>query len=206
MSFRVLLADDHPLWRAGVRRLLEAEPDLEVVGEAGTGPEAVAKARSLRPDVVVLDMEMPGLNGVEVARHIKAEQASVQILALSAYDEPAFTTELLKVGATGYITKEQAPEMIAATVRAIAQGEERWFVRVQVSPFHLHLSKREQEVLIRMAQGHTNEEIAKALSIREGTVRNHITSLYAKLEVKSSREAVAWAWKQGLVVPRSPGA
>lgn len=197
---RVIIADDHPLLRSGVRNMLQREADVDVVAEATTGAEALQLARSLRPDVLVLDMEMPELSGLEVARSIRQESLPVRVLALSAYDDESYVDGLIEHGASGYITKDKPLPLILEAVRAVARGEGRWFVQPptverKASP----LSQREEDVLRLMAQGLSNAEIADQLYIAERTVKNHITRIYTKLEVGSWREAVAWAWLHGLM-------
>lgn len=196
---RVVVADDHPMMRTGIRTMLEAEEDIHVIAEAANGLEAFRLVTSLGPDVLLLDMEMPGLSGVEVARKIKAENLPVQILALSAYDDESYVNGLLETGAAGYITKEKPPSMIIEAVRAVSRGEGRWFV----SPIHksgdFPVSEREQDVLKLMAQGYSNQQISEFLFISENTVRNHVANIYSKLGVNTWREAVAWAWQEGLM-------
>ena len=196
---RVIVADDHPLWRRGVCDLLRSVPTCEVVAEAGDGAEALDAIRSTDADVVLLDMEMPQMSGVDVMRHIRQEGIDVRVLALSAYDEPEYVSGLMAAGASGYITKEKAAEVLVEAVHAVARGEGRWFVRAPQAPAaEVGLSDRERDVLRHLAQGLTNRGIGEALFISENTVRNHLTSLYAKLEVRSAREAVVWAWRNGL--------
>ena len=200
-NIRVVVADDHPVMRAGIRNLLNAENDIEVVGEAANGAEALRLVESAKPDVLLLDMEMPGLSGVDVARKIQAAGLPVFVLALSAYDDKTYVRGLLESGASGYITKEKPPQMIIEAVRAVARGEGRWFIQPfmpeQKPP--LPVSERELEVLKLMAHGLSNQEIAERLFISANTVRNHIANIYSKLGVKSWREAVAWAWGNGLM-------
>lgn len=199
-NIRIVLADDHPVMRSGIRTLLEAEADLTVVGEAANGLEALRLVESLKPDVLLLDMEMPGLSGVEVARRIRDQAIPVYVLALSAYDDRSYVAGLLESGASGYITKEKSPQMIVEAVRAIARGEGRWFIQpVRPQRDTLPVTDREQAVLRLMARGMTNQEIAAQLYISENTVRNHVASIYNRLGVKSWREAVAWAWQSGLM-------
>ncbi|MEM1270598.1 MAG: response regulator transcription factor [Bacteroidota bacterium] len=199
-SVRVLLADDHPLLREGIRRILEREPDIQVVGEARNGAEALKLARTVPADVLLLDMEMPKLTGVEVARRLRSEQSTVRVLALSAYDDAAYVSELLRNDAYGYITKGKAPMLVVEAVQAVANGERRWFVNPSSNDHdQLPISEREQEVLTLMAQGHSNKQIAEQLFISDHTVRNHIANIYSKLGVSSWREAIAWAWQQGLM-------
>jgi DNA-binding NarL/FixJ family response regulator len=199
-NIRIVLADDHPVMRSGIRTLMEVEADFNVVGEAANGLEALRLVELLKPDVLLLDMEMPGLSGVEVARRIRDQGLPVYVLALSAYDDRAYITGLLESGASGYITKEKPPQMIVEAVRAVARGEGRWFIQ-PVQRDALPVTDREQAVLRLMARGMTNQEIAAQLYISENTVRNHIGRIYRRLGVKSWREAVAWAWQHGLMGP-----
>lgn len=200
---RVLLADDHPLWRKGVRALLEAEPDVVVVAEAADGAEALRILRSVEVDVLLLDMEMPGVNGVEVARAVQEANLAVRVLALSAYDDAEYVAGLMRAGASGYLTKEKAPELVVEAVRAVSRGEGRWFVSVgppSAAPDEAlgALSGREREVLGLLVEGRQNKEIGEALFIAENTVRNHLASLYEKTSTRSARELMAWAWKRGV--------
>lgn len=198
--YRVVIADDHPIMRGGLRTMLEADPALDVVGEAANGDEALRLVRALAPDVLLLDMEMPGLTGVEVARAVQAEALPVRVLALSAYDDAAYVSGLMRSGAAGYITKDKSPAMIVEAVQAVGRGEGRWFVLPpRTDPDASPLSDREQEVLRLMARGLSNEGIGAALFISENTVRNHISNVYGKLDVKSWREAIAWAWQNGVM-------
>lgn len=200
---RVLIADDHPIWRRGVRDLLSTEADINIVAEAANGQEALRLIRSTRLDVALLDMEMPIVSGVEVARTVKAEGLPVRILALSSYDDAAYVSGLLENGASGYITKDKPPELIVEAVRAVARGEGRWFV----TPAIPHdpaatLSERERAVIRLLALGRSNTEIGDALFISENTVRNHLANAYSKIGVSTAREAVAWAWKCGFIRER----
>ena len=199
---RVVLADDHPAMRAGLRALLEATGRVEVVAEASAGGEAIEAVQARQPDVLVLDMELPDLSGVEVAERLAGLGSATRILAFSAHDDPAYVSRLLQLGAAGYIPKDKAPAMVVEAVQAVARGEGRWFVtmaRPDATPPGGELSTRETEVLRAMARGGSNDQIAGALHISANTVRNHISSIYQKLGVHSWREAVAWAWERGLV-------
>jgi DNA-binding NarL/FixJ family response regulator len=195
------LADDHPALRAGIKRILETDPSITVVGEAATGDEAIRLANRLNPDVMVLDVELPVPSGVEVARRLFDAGSDVRILALSAYDNPAFVRGMLEAGAAGYVTKDQEPALITEAVRAVARGEGRWFVPMVARRDELTaagLSDREREVLELLARGLSNEAIAEGLFLSPHTVRNHLANLRSKLGVETTREMVAWAVKQGL--------
>lgn len=194
---RILLVDDHPTTRAGVHRLLSSQPDLEVVAEASTAEQAIDLATRLQPDVVVLDVDLPGGSGADVARALHSSQT--RILAFSAHDGRGFVRALLDAGAAGYLTKDQPEAELLAAVRAVARGEGRWLV-VPHDPedFVGRLTPRERDVLALLTRGLSNTDIARTLFIAEGTVRNTLTSVYQKTNTENSRQAIAWAWKQGL--------
>ncbi len=197
---RVVLVDDHPALRAGVRASLERTGRIDVVAEASSGADGVEACRRLEPNVVLLDMEMPGLDGIAVAERLRVLAVPTRILAYSAYDDPAYVTAMLQAGAAGYVTKDKPMELVAEAVEAVARGESRWFVSlIPTPPVSIPLSERELEVVRLMARGLDNTEIADLLVISPHTVRNHVSSAYEKLGVSSWRQAVAWAWEHGLV-------
>jgi DNA-binding NarL/FixJ family response regulator len=208
-EIRVILADDHPLVRAGIRTVLQKTDDIIVVAETGNGSEVVKLVEELTPDVLLLDMNMPGLSGVEVAMRLQEQGASVRVLALSAYDDEEYVRNLLVHGAAGYLTKEEADEKIVDAVRGVAQGEQGWFSRraiAQLSALTKHesnpakeLSNRERDVLRLVAAGKTNLEIGHNLGISEKTVEKHIGAVFNKLQVSSRVEAAVLAVQQGLV-------
>lgn len=205
---RVVVADDHPALRAGVRAALEGSGRILVVAEAAGGAEAVSLCERFEPNVLLLDMEMPDLDGVAVAGRLRAAGSPVRVLAYSAYDDPAYVTAMLQAGAAGYLTKDKPMPFVAEAVEAVARGESRWFVslRPPTPEDPLPITARELDVLRRMARGGDNAAIAAALGISVNTVRNHVSSVYEKLGVSSWREAVAWAWERGLVGDRGDGA
>ncbi|HEX9012892.1 MAG TPA: response regulator transcription factor [Anaerolineaceae bacterium] len=206
---RVVLADDHPVVRTGIRNLLNRSSDIEVVGEASNGTEALQMCSDYKPDVLLLDMEMPGLKGVEVAQRLKTGESEVHILALSAYDDKQYILELLESGAAGYLTKEEAPETIIDAIRGVAQGEQGWVSRrvaAQMSvwmredePEGNRLTHRELEVLKLVVEGKTNQGIGLNLGISEKTVEKYLEAVFAKLGVSSRVEAAVYAVREGLV-------
>lgn len=206
-KIRVLLADDHPIVRTGIRTLLEKSPDILVVAEAQSGSEVFSLIQQTDPHILLLDMEMPGISGVEVARQLTASQSPVRVLALSAYDDIEYVRNLLTSGAAGYLTKEEAPEMIVEAVRGIARGEDGWLSRraaAQMSAWtrtggssEKNITEREREVMQWVVKGKTNQEIGHALKISEKTVEKHIGALLGKLELASRVELAVWAVQKG---------
>lgn len=216
-NIRVVLADDHHVVRSGIRGELEKHPDIEIVGEASDGEEALALARKLQPDILLLDINMPGIQGMEVTEKLNEGTAVSQtrdkslpfpphVLILSAYCEQEYVYSLFAAGAKGYLLKDEHPDRIVSGIRQVMRGEPALSLPVQKllltrrqSDDH-ELSLRELEVLRLMAKGHTNEEIADELIIAIGTVKNHVTNIYRKLpNVRTRSEAVAWAWENRLV-------
>ncbi len=209
-SIRIVLADDHPVVRRGIRSMLEKASDLVVVGEAGGGEEALRLVEHLAPDVLLLDMEMPDISGLEVARRLLADGSPVHVLALSAHDDEQYIFGLLDHGAAGYLTKDEAPSTIVEAVRGVARGEKGWISRrvanklvrrkrMALEAATSALSDREREVLRLMGRGYNNTRIAETLFISEGTVKNHVTHIYDKLNLRTRAEAVAWAWQHGMM-------
>jgi two-component system response regulator DegU len=204
---RVVLAEDHPVVREGIRALLERAPDLVVVAEASDGQEALRLIDEMTPDVLLLDMEMPGVTGVEVARRLHANGSPVRILALSSHNDDQYILGLLEAGAAGYLLKEEAPEAIVAAVRGAAQGEAGWLSQsvAQKVMRHLHgaaeetcpLTEREMDVLQLLAKGWTNARIAKELTISERTVGFHVGNLLQKMQADSRTEVVVTAINKG---------
>lgn len=205
---RVVLTDDHPIVRSGIRALLDKAGDIRVIGEASDGREALQLVEDLRPDVLLLDMEMPGVSGIDVARQLKAVNSPAKILALSAYDDERYIEGLLSAGAAGYLTKDEANETIIQAVRGVARGEEGWLSRrvtaKVVRSRHLSaddpmalLSERELDIARLLALGYTNGQMAVELSIAERTVRFHLHNIYDKIGLNGRGEAIAWAVRQG---------
>jgi two-component system, NarL family, response regulator LiaR len=209
-STRVLLVDDHPVVRAGIKNLLSQAPDIEVVGEASDGSDALKLVEELSPDILLLDMEMPGLSGNEVAQKLQLSGSSVRILALSAHDDKQYIQELLSNGAAGYLIKEEVPETIVEAVRGVARGERGWVSRqvaAQMSTWmqdeeqnnRKGLTSREIQVLHAVVDGKTNQEIGLLLGISEKTVEKHLEGVFAKLNVASRVEAAVRAVREGWI-------
>lgn len=207
---KVLLVDDHPIVRTGIRNLLERAAEINVVGEASDGYEALELVEKLMPDVVLLDMEMPGMNGKEVAVRLKQASSPVKILVLSAHDDRQYIQELLANGASGYLTKEEVPEAIIEAVRGVARGEQGWVSRKiaakmtawmnEDSPAKVKgLTPREVQVLKKVVAGKTNQEIGLELGISEKTVEKHLEGVFSKLGVTSRVEAAVHALREGWV-------
>lgn len=213
-TIRVLIADDHPVVRNGIRDELAKHPDLELVGEATTGDEALELCSSLEADVLVLDINMPGLSAVEATHGLMAQERPPRILVLSAYGDLESAQAMLTAGVQGYMLKDEDPARIPEGIRAVYNGI-RWLsaeignvVADPPAPFDITslLSPREVQVLKIMAHGKDNIRIASRLSITEGTVKNHVSNIYTKLGVNSRAEAVSYAWRHGLADGYSAGA
>lgn len=213
-KIKIVIADDHAVVRQGTRSLLERENDMEVVGEAGDGEEAVKIIERLKPDVAILDISMPKLNGVEVTRQIKPKQPMTAILILTAYDDDEYIFALLEAGAAGYLLKDVDSREVVEAVRAVHTGESVLhpvIARKVVSRFRpsssdagrekaeVELSEREMEVLKLAAKGMNNNDIADALFINVRTVQGHLSSIFNKLSVGSRTEAIFHAVKKGWI-------
>lgn len=214
-SIRVLVADDHPLFRKGVASLLSAEPGFEVIGEAANGQEAIEKARDLMPDVILMDVSMPGVNGLEATQRIKQEIPYVRIVILTASDEDQNLFEAIKHGAQGYLLKKIDPPTLFRTLRGAMEGEaplSRGMATTLLAEFARQsrrssppptptglLTEREKEVLGLLAGGKTNKEIAGALAIAENTVKNHLKNILEKLHLENRVQAATYATREGLV-------
>ena len=218
-QIRVVIADDHHITRAGIRSALEHVPDIAVIGEASDGAEAYHLAQALKPDVLLLDVEMPRMTGVEVAAQLRKLGSPVRILVLSAYDDEEYVYGLLDTGAAGYLMKEEAnPDLIVEALRGVAHDDgDLWISsslatqliqrKLKRKPTHTGmLSERELAVLKLVALGHDNQAIADMLFISKHTVKNHIDKIKnQKIGVRTRTELAAWAWQQGLVKPGEKG-
>jgi DNA-binding NarL/FixJ family response regulator len=207
MPTSVVLVDDHPVVRAGIKNLLEKAADIVVIGEASTGPEALRIVSDLNPDVLLLDMELPGISGSEVALQLQKSGMGTKILALSAHDDRQYIQELLAHGASGYLVKEEVPEAIVEAVRGVSRGEKGWVSRrvaAQMSTWmgeenqpRNGLTTREIQVLQCVVGGKTNQEIGLTLGISEKTVEKHLEGIFGKLGVASRVEAAVRAVREG---------
>jgi len=213
-TIRILIADDHAFVREGTRRILEQEPDLEVVAEAGDGEEAVKLACDLKPDVALVDVAMPRLDGIEATRRIKVQCPAVAVLVLSAYDDDQFIFGLLEAGAAGYLLKSVRGQEIVEALRAVHAGESvlhpsvarkvlNRFAGVSGKPrerkFLDLLTEREMDVLKLVTRGLSNKDIAEGLCLSVRTVQGHLANIFNKLRVSSRTEAVVHALKEGWV-------
>jgi DNA-binding NarL/FixJ family response regulator len=206
---RILLADDHALVRHGFRMILAAQPDMEIAGEAGNGREAVELAQKLKPDVVVMDVTMPELNGIEATRRLIELSPRSRVLALSMHKDAVYVREILRAGARGYLLKDSADSDLLAAVRAVAKGEGYLSPGVSdavLSDYRRHvtdpldlLTTREREVLQLIAEGKTNKEIATSLNLSVYTVEAHRGRLMEKLNLHSTGELVRFAVRSGLI-------
>ncbi len=205
----LLVVDDHPVVRNGLTGMFASDPDFEVVGEAGDGAEAVRLARALRPDVILMDLRMPGIDGVTAIGELARHGVSSRVLVLTTYDTDSYVVPAVEAGATGYLLKDAPRDELLRAVRAAARGESvlapavagRLMNRVR-APGAGPLSQRELQVLELVAAGKNNREAAAALFISEATVKTHLLNIYAKLGVGDRAAAVAEAFHRGLLTPK----
>jgi len=210
-TVRVLIADDQTLFRVGLARLLEEDPRVEIVGQAGDGAEAVKLAGTVMPDVILMDLKMPNVDGIEATRQILAKHPAVKVLLLTTFEADNHVIQALKAGASGYILKDSRPDSIVSSLLAVMAGE-----RVMASAvanrvlemltgtttpkeFYDGLTGREIEILKLLAGGMANKQIAYKLKISEKTVRNHVSNMYEKLNIYDRSQAVLYAVRKGLV-------
>jgi DNA-binding NarL/FixJ family response regulator len=212
---RVLLADDERLVRAGFRMILKAEPDLEVVGEAGDGREAIAKADRLAPEVVLMDIRMPGLDGIQATQQITAREAAPRVLVVTTFDRDEYVYEALRAGASAFLLKDAPEHQLLAAIRVVADGGSLFapsITRRLIEQFAAHatttavpaleeLTARELDVLRLIARGLSNAEIATELVVTEHTTKTHVASILQKLQLRNRVQAVVLAYESGLVRP-----
>lgn len=217
-KIRLLLVDDHEIVRAGLRMLFSAEPEVEIIGEASSGEEAVTAVQSLQPEVVLMDVAMPGIGGIEATRRIKAAHPQVAVLALTMHEDQEYFFEMLAAGASGYVPKRAAPDDLMSAIHIVRQGDVYIYpslARLLVKDF-LHrseasapeareeLTPREQEVLTCIAEGYSNREIADALVISVKTVDRHRENIMRKLQLHNRVELVKYAIEKGLISVGGP--
>jgi DNA-binding NarL/FixJ family response regulator len=217
MTIRVVIADDQPLVRAGLRMILSTESDIEVVGEAADGEEALALCASQRPDVVLMDVRMPGTDGIEATRRLSSQEGVPRILMLTTFDLDEIVYEALRAGASGFLLKDAPEERLTTAIRVIADGGSLFAPSVtrrliadfasrgpsRPKPSLEQLTEREVEVLEQVARGLSNVEIAEALFITENTVKSHIARILMKLQLRDRVQAVVLAYETGLIKPAS---
>jgi len=218
---KVYLVDDHALFRQGVRNAVASEPDIEIVGESSDGAEALDGIKAVGPDVVITDVKIPSLDGLELTRKIRLHSPRAAVIVLTAYDDEDQLFQAIKVGAAAYYTKDVDADDLAAGIRRVSQGEylinesvltkpmvasrvlkqfrELSLVSQDMEPFFVPLSAREIEILDYIARGNSNKEIARALKISDQTVKNHITSILRKLAVNDRTQAVVFALRHGWI-------
>lgn len=202
----ILIADDHPVVRDGLRGMLESQPDFEVVGEAADGAQAIQLTEELRPEIVLMDLRMPQVDGVTAIRAIKSSQAETQILVLTTYDSDADILPAIEAGATGYLLKDSSREELYGAIRATARGDTVLAPTVAArlvgqmrAPAEERLSSRELEVLQLVAEGASNKDIASRLHISQATVKSHLIHIFGKLGVSDRTAAVTVALQRGIM-------
>lgn len=214
-KIRLMLVDDHDMVRAGLRALLKGHPEMEVVGEAADGEQAISLAGTLAPDVVLMDIALPGMNGIEATRRIRAENPGIQVLVVTAHDSPEYFFELMKAEAVGYVLKEATPADLYTAIRAAHRGQAYFYPSIaryllndylrRVRSGHedrVHydgLTDREREILRLIANGHSNREIAEMLVISVNTAEAHRGHIVQKLNLHTRAELVRYAIKSGLI-------
>jgi DNA-binding NarL/FixJ family response regulator len=215
MTIRLLLADDQPLIRTGFRMILEETDDIDIVGEAGDGTEAVRLAAELDPDVILMDVRMPGVDGIEATRRIVARDPGARVLILTTFDLDEYAFSALRAGASGFVLKDVPVDELARAIRAVANGDAVVSPRVTRQLLDVYtrrrtdpsrgtaaleqLTPREREVLLAVATGLSNTEIAEKLVVSEATVKTHVGSILAKLDLRNRVQAVIFAYDVGLV-------
>ncbi|MBP2322191.1 DNA-binding NarL/FixJ family response regulator [Kibdelosporangium banguiense] len=211
-TITVVISDDAPIVRMGLRMIVQSEPDLTVLAEASNGAEAVAAVRAEQPDVVLLDIQMPGVNGIEAARQILAGTTKTRVLMLTTYDHDDNIHAALSAGASGFLVKDAPPERVVEAIRAIAAGDamlspsvtRRLLDRVALPTGRLpDLSEQDSQILQLIAKGHTNSEIATDLRLTPATVKTYVSRLFTKIGARDRTQAVVLAYESGLVRPGS---
>ncbi len=215
---RLLIADDHPFYREGVRTMLSMAPEIEIAGEAASGDEAISRAATLQPDVILMDLKMPGLNGVEATRRILHTSPHIGVLVLTMFEADESVFAAMRAGARGYLLKDADQEELVRAVQAVSRGEAifspaiaqrliRYFAALRPAAADLafpELTDREREILQLIAQGHSNAEIADRLLLRTKTVQNHVSNIFSKLQVADRAHAIVRAREAGLGLDGNP--
>ena len=221
VPIKIIIADDHALLRQGIRNVLELEDDLTVIGEAGDGEQAVEQAVELMPDILLLDINMPKMNGLEVIKRVVEKQSKVRIIVLTIHDDENYVIEVIKAGAVGYLLKAIEPGMLVKAIRSVHEGESFIYptlakklfgeisrqhtkhlenIKIAERPKEERLSYREIEVLEMVCKGFSNQEVAKHLFLSEKTVKNHLTNVFRKIGVADRTQAVLYAIKNKIVI------
>jgi DNA-binding NarL/FixJ family response regulator len=203
---RVLIADDHPVVRQGLRTFLGVQDDIEVVGEAADGAEAVSRAEALKPDVVLLDLKMPGVDGTTALRELRERGIASKVLVLTSVGEREHVLPVVRAGASGYLYKDVDPQALVQAIRAVHDGHmlfapeatEAMLAPAPADPGAGALTEREREVLVQIAQGRSNREIARALVVSEKTVKTHVSNILLKLGLQDRTQAALYAVRHGL--------
>ena len=205
LVIRVVLVDDHAVIRAGLQQLLAGTADIEVVGQAENGREALEVVRRLRPDVVLMDLQMPGVDGVAATRMIMAEKLGVDVLVLTSYSDSERIVAALDAGAVGYLLKDADPDDVLQGIRAVSRGESpihpraaRTLLGIRAGSSQIQLTSRETEILRLVREGLANKQIARRLEISERTVKAHLTSAFARIGVADRTQAALWVERNGL--------
>jgi two-component system, NarL family, response regulator NreC len=211
-KIRLLLVDDHQIVRAGLRMLFQAEADMEIVAEVGSGPDALTATAELKPDVVIMDVAMPGMSGIEATRRIKEAHPETAVIALTMHEDEQYFFEMLAAGASGYVPKRAAPDDLVSAIRTVSQGQVFLYpslAKLLVKDFLQRadgektaveaLTPREREVLICIGEGYTNREIGEALTISVKTVDRHRENIMRKLNLQSRVELVRYALEKGII-------
>lgn len=213
---KIMLVDDHPLFRAGLRQLLDMQDDMQVVGEAEDGAEVLNEARRAQPDVVLMDIKMPDVGGIEATRKLKQALPDVKIIVLTVSDEDHHLFEALKGGAEGYLLKSVKPERLLDSLRSIMRGEKPFspsMAELIIKEFsqdmqraaktpkeaRVSLTPREQRILLMVSKGNTNKQIAEALFVAESTVKNHLHNILRKLHLQNRVQAAVYAMREGMI-------
>ena len=211
-AISVVLADDHVLMRNGLKKILEMETDIKIIGEASNGQEAIAVAKKKRPRVILMDINMPRMNGIEATKVLKKEMPDIKIVILTIYDDREYLLELIKLGINGYVLKDIEPRGLVEAVRAASRGEsyiQPSLTQALISEYHRltrpiagvkkPLTRREKEVMVLIAEGMSNMEIAQKLSISEKTVKNHVSSILRKMNLMDRTQVAIYAIRNKLV-------